>query len=357
MLAASGFHRTSQQVINKLKALKRNFHKVHDHNRNRSGAARMEWQYYEQCATIFGHTALATPVSLSSSIAAAETRQACAASTCSVQDPDTRSQDPDTRSPPPPSPLLVLDDTQPMPTTMPDPVVQEPSRTETTDAPEDTEAGPSQMAPIAQTQPLRGNIYTVPPRRRRPNKTEQAARIMTTVLVEKLEQMDAAMADREDARLERFLQAEQDMNNTFMTQLISMQETYNRDARERQREMQEFQMSIFDRMFQCIEGLHTVPPNYPQPYTQYYPVPPYYDHTPPQPTPHHTHPRHNQPQQTPPPLTPTHYTHPRHTQPQQTPPPLTPTHYTHPRHTQPQHTQSPSETETTTESPVYRNLS
>ncbi|XP_063819458.1 uncharacterized protein LOC135057541 [Pseudophryne corroboree] len=310
MLAASGFYRTSQQVINKLKALKRNFHKVHDHNRNRSGAARMEWQYYEQCATIFGHTALATPVSLSSSTAAAETRQACAASTCSVQDPDTRSQDPDTRSPPPPSPLLVLDDTQPMQTTMPDPVVQEPSRTETTDAPEDTEAGPSQMAPIAQTQPLRGNIYTVPPRRRRPNKTEQAARVMTTVLVEKLEQMDAAMADREDARLERFLQAEQDMNNTFMTQLISMQETYNRDARERQREMQEFQMSIFDRMFQCIEGLHTVPPNYPQPYTQYYPGPPYYDHTPPHPTPHHTYPRHNQPQQTPPPLTPTQYTHP-----------------------------------------------
>ncbi|XP_063775389.1 uncharacterized protein LOC134910928 [Pseudophryne corroboree] len=268
MLAASSFQHTSQQVINQLKALKRNFNKVHDHNRNRSGAARMEWQYYEQCATIFGHTALTTHVNLSSSLAAAETSQACA--TCSVQDPETQ-------SPPPPSPPLVLDnDTQPMQTTMTDPIGHKPSRTANTNAPEDTETGTSKMDPIAQRQPLCGNIYTVLPRRRHPNKTEQAARIMTTVLVEKLEQMDAAMGDREDARLNRFLQAKQDMNNTFMAQLNSMQETYNRDARECQREMQEFQMSIFDRMFQCIEGLHTVPPqhpppNYPQLYPQYNP--------------------------------------------------------------------------------------
>lgn len=58
-------------MVNKLKALKKQYVKVHDHNRNRSGAARMEWAFYEECNAVFGNSALANPVALPSSSCAA----------------------------------------------------------------------------------------------------------------------------------------------------------------------------------------------------------------------------------------------------------------------------------------------
>ncbi|XP_063818946.1 uncharacterized protein LOC135057015 [Pseudophryne corroboree] len=285
----------------------------------------MEWQYYEQCCSIFGHTALATPVSMSSSIAAAETRQVPVAETSqscaaeSIPNPVPLSQSP-------PSSLLLLgedEDTQQTEGVVTEANIVPDTRTEgiaTTPnvAVEETQAGPSQRR-IPGTTPLRGNIYNVPVRRRRPNKTEQASRIMTTVLAEKLEQMDAAMAAREDARLERFLQAQQDMNNSLMAHITM-------DTREYMREMQSFQTSLFEKMFAMRERPHTMAPqqpptNIPQHYPHYGPSS-YYDQTQHQ----HTHPQ---------------FTHPPQTYPQYTQPPQTHLQYTQPPQTHPQYTQPP----------------
>lgn len=54
--------------------------KIHDHNKNKSGAAGLEWECFALCASVVGHTALTTPLALSSS-------QACAAQPASSLPP------------------------------------------------------------------------------------------------------------------------------------------------------------------------------------------------------------------------------------------------------------------------------
>lgn len=87
-----GFSRQKAQVISKLKALKKKFHQVLDHN-GRSGSGRLDWPYFDLCYSIWGTSHSANPVALLGSMAASaspcradeqETTAEVAASSCTV---------------------------------------------------------------------------------------------------------------------------------------------------------------------------------------------------------------------------------------------------------------------------------
>ncbi|XP_069779195.1 uncharacterized protein [Narcine bancroftii] len=54
-------------MVTKLKSLRKKFHAVVDHNR-RSGSGRKEWQYFDQCHTIWGASCSATPLNVASAL-------------------------------------------------------------------------------------------------------------------------------------------------------------------------------------------------------------------------------------------------------------------------------------------------
>ncbi|XP_059381387.1 uncharacterized protein LOC132116519 [Carassius carassius] len=85
-----GFSREKAQVISKLKALKKKFQQVLDHN-GRSGSGRLDWPYFNLCYSIWGTSHSANPVVLLRSMAASpcrndeqETTAEVAASSCTV---------------------------------------------------------------------------------------------------------------------------------------------------------------------------------------------------------------------------------------------------------------------------------
>lgn len=82
----------------------------------------------------------------------------------------------------------------------------------------------------------------MPPKKREANKSEQAAKVMTSVTVDHLHQLDSQMQVQEDARMEKFLECERQLHKSFMSQLIAMQDR---------------QMAVFERMFG--RALATVP--------------------------------------------------------------------------------------------------
>lgn len=67
LLEDQGIKKTKQQVNNKLKMLKRQYHQVVDHN-NRSGNGRKTFPYYDLCEAIWGSRHSTRPVALSSTM-------------------------------------------------------------------------------------------------------------------------------------------------------------------------------------------------------------------------------------------------------------------------------------------------
>lgn len=67
LLNQRGIWWSQKQITNKLKALKKNYTKIHDHSKNQSSVGQMDWEYYDLCNSVFRHTALTNPVQLSSS--------------------------------------------------------------------------------------------------------------------------------------------------------------------------------------------------------------------------------------------------------------------------------------------------
>lgn len=55
LLAERGIHRTHMQVINKLKALRKQYSKYHQ-QKIRRGSNRVDWPFYEQCHRAFGNS-------------------------------------------------------------------------------------------------------------------------------------------------------------------------------------------------------------------------------------------------------------------------------------------------------------
>ncbi|XP_069741691.1 uncharacterized protein [Narcine bancroftii] len=67
VLAAQGHQRSKNQVVMKLKSMRMKFHAVLDHNRT-SGNGRKEWQYFDQCHTLWGASCSATPLNVASAL-------------------------------------------------------------------------------------------------------------------------------------------------------------------------------------------------------------------------------------------------------------------------------------------------
>ncbi|XP_069772010.1 uncharacterized protein [Narcine bancroftii] len=67
VLAAQGHKRGKNQVVTKLKSMRKKFHAVLDHNR-RSGIGHKEWQYFDQCHTLWGASCSATPLNVASAL-------------------------------------------------------------------------------------------------------------------------------------------------------------------------------------------------------------------------------------------------------------------------------------------------
>lgn len=64
LLNEKGVRHSQKQITKKLKALKKQNVKVHDHYKNRSGVGCMDWPCYNPCNSFFGDSALANPVQL-----------------------------------------------------------------------------------------------------------------------------------------------------------------------------------------------------------------------------------------------------------------------------------------------------
>ncbi|XP_063770788.1 uncharacterized protein LOC134906486 [Pseudophryne corroboree] len=238
MLEAMGIIRTQQQVLNKMKTLKKQFLKVHDNNRKKSGVGRIDWQYYDICANIFGNTAICSPVSLSSSSQYTAT--------------EGTPEETQTSSDVCPSSPLLIDDTPEDSDTSSQPSINtsrnDDSITATIEDVVEAQTSDSGTVQSTVTPTLQKNIYTVPPRRKKLNRAEQVAKAMSNVLVDQLREMDATMSAQEDARLDRFLEAERQMHDAFLSQVMTMQERMSREQYDRHRELHQMNMAFYERM-------------------------------------------------------------------------------------------------------------
>lgn len=220
-----------------MKALKKQYVKVHDHNRNRSGAARMEWAFYEECNAVFGNSALANPVALSSS-------------SCAVGFSSTVLEHVST-VPPPASQMEDSQELLPLSGTSDDSTQISVDELESTPVP-DTDADTAPVAASAATTPrmtptLRKNIFNVPQRIKRANKIYQTTKAMTTIMVDQLREMDATMVQHDQARMDSFIQSERELQQSFLSQLMTMQECMTHENREAQ-------MAFLDRLFTRVQG-------------------------------------------------------------------------------------------------------
>ncbi|XP_075038735.1 uncharacterized protein LOC142099305 [Mixophyes fleayi] len=259
ILTQRGIKRTQQQVLNKLKSLRKQYTKVHDHNRCKSGAARMDWPFYDQCNMVFGHSPLTNPIALSSSsnVDAAiptppESTQTSEAATVIIEDSieDTPELECSATTDDPNISLDELNDSQPFPAAQ---VV--------TDTSQEKQPEP---VPVSKSTPgpsLRSNIYNVPKKRKRPNKMEQATKTMTTVMMDQLREMDSTMRGHENTQLQRFMDNERELQDSFLMQIMNMQERVLRKNRE-------CMMGFMDRLLSRVQA----PPSSPYYYDEHYPM-------------------------------------------------------------------------------------
>lgn len=86
--------------------------------------------------------------------------------------------------------------------------------------------------------------YTVPSRKRRATVMDQVSSLVTATVAQ-LREMDAAMQAQEDARLQRLMSHEREMQNTLMSQLVVMNERISRENHERNLELVDRILSRF----------------------------------------------------------------------------------------------------------------
>ncbi|XP_063781105.1 uncharacterized protein LOC134929371 [Pseudophryne corroboree] len=79
---------------------------------------------------------------------------------------------------------------------------------------------------------LRSNIYTVPPRRKKKTKIEVATKAMTNILCDQLREMDSDWQSQEDARVQKFMDNERELQRNLLTQMVAMQDKISSENRE-----------------------------------------------------------------------------------------------------------------------------
>ncbi|XP_075067395.1 uncharacterized protein LOC142157719 [Mixophyes fleayi] len=219
----------------------------------------MDWPFYDQCNMVFGHSPLTNPIALSSSsnVDAAiptppESTQTSETATIIIEDSieDTPELECSATTDDTNISWEELNDSQPFPAAQ---VV--------TDTSQETQPEP---VPVSKSTPgpsLRSNIYNVPKKRKRPNKMDQATKTMTTVMMDQLREMDSTMREHENTQLQRFIDNERELQDSFLMQIMNMQERVLRENRE-------CIMGFMDRLLSRVQA----PPSSPYYYDGHYPI-------------------------------------------------------------------------------------
>ncbi|XP_063775761.1 uncharacterized protein LOC134911526 [Pseudophryne corroboree] len=82
------------------------------------------------------------------------------------------------------------------------------------------------------TQPAAARVYTVPPRRKKKTKIEVATKAMTNILCDQLREMDSDWQSQEDARLQKFMDNQRELQRNLLTQMVAMQDKISSENRE-----------------------------------------------------------------------------------------------------------------------------
>ncbi|XP_045911330.1 uncharacterized protein LOC123974567 isoform X1 [Micropterus dolomieu] len=212
LLAERGVYRSHMQVISKLKALRKQYTKYHQ-QKTRCGSDRVDWPFYEQCHRVFGNASAGNPVK----------RQR------SPTPPPAPSPPPP--SPPPPEEVVVglwddVDDKEINKHLGP------------VEAEDDDEYSPSE-----QLQSINAT-YTVPSKKKKTTVMEQVSTLVSATVAQ-LREMDASMQAQEDARLQRLMDHEKEMQNNLMSQLVAMHERISQQNHEKHLELVDRILSRF----------------------------------------------------------------------------------------------------------------
>lgn len=221
LLAERGVYRSHMQVISKLKALRKQYIKYHQ-QKTRCGSDRVDWPFYEQCHRVFGNVPVGNPVKRQRS--------------------PTPPPAPSPPSPPlPPQPPAISEEHQGIVVSLWDEVDEREINKHL--GPVEAEDEEEQYSPSEQLQPNNA-MFTVPSKKKKTTVMEQVSTLVSATVAQ-LREMDASMQAQEDARLQRLMDHEKEMQNNLMSQLVAMHERISRENHERQLELVDRILSRF----------------------------------------------------------------------------------------------------------------
>ncbi|XP_028265885.1 uncharacterized protein LOC114438605 [Parambassis ranga] len=217
LLAERGVYRSHMQVISKLKALRKQYAKYHQ-QKARCGSHRVDWPFYEQCHRVFGNAPAGSP----------------------AKRPRSPSTPPAPASSPPP-PATSSAEHREVVVGLWDEVNDRDVNKHL--GPVDAEDEEDQYSPAEHLHSINAK-YTVPAKKRKTTVMQQVSALVSATVTQ-LREMDAAMQAQEDARLQRLMDHEREMQNNLMSELIAMHERISRENHERHLELVDRILSRF----------------------------------------------------------------------------------------------------------------
>ncbi|XP_022062003.1 formin-1-like [Acanthochromis polyacanthus] len=249
LLAEKGVFRSHMQVISKLKALRKQYSKYHQ-QKTRCGGDLIDWPFYELCHRAFANAPVGNPVRRHRS------------PTSSPPPPNTATTLPLATSPSPPPPLPPPAPPPPNASREEHPEVVVSLWDEVDNRDMNKHPGPvdeeEHYSPTEHLHTINTNnvafkpesglwsseAYTVPTKKKKTTVMEQVSTLVSATVAQ-LREMDAAMQVQEDARLQRLMDHEREMQNNLMSQLIAMHERISRENHERHLELVDRVLSRF----------------------------------------------------------------------------------------------------------------
>ncbi|XP_060930936.1 uncharacterized protein LOC133005307 [Limanda limanda] len=221
-LAERGVFRSHMQVISKLKALRKQYLKYHQ-QKIRCGSDRVDWPFYDQCHRVFG----CPPVAVKRQRSPTPPLESS---------PSPPPPPPSPPPPPPPPPSQLSDEHHEVVVGLWDEVDKHLGPVEPEDD-EDQYSPPEQLHTINTT-------YKLPTKKRKTTVMDQVSALVSATVAQ-LREMDAAMQAQEDARLQRLMDHEREMQNNLVNQLAVMHERVSQENHERHLELVDRILSRF----------------------------------------------------------------------------------------------------------------
>ncbi|XP_078110677.1 uncharacterized protein LOC144520661 isoform X2 [Sander vitreus] len=258
LLAERGVYRSHMQVISKLKALRKQYTKYHQ-QKTRCGSDRVDWPFYELCHRVFGNASVGNPVKrqrsptpppppppppLPPDVSDQEHQEVVVGLWDEVDDRELNkhlgSMEAEDEQYSPPEQLQPINTTRSIRRLW---LWDEVDDRELNKHLSSMEAEDEQYSPPEQLQPINAT-YKIPSKKRKTTVMEQVSTLVSAT-VSQLREMDASMQVQEDARLQRLMDHEKEMQNNLMSQLVAMHERINRENHERNLELVDRILSRF----------------------------------------------------------------------------------------------------------------